>query len=226
MKTRNVGDRVKSLILLEADQSICGDTQCRDVPVGAPGTITTIHKHGGYGVLFDADVHRLSCYMDPEDTEYADCPTCAKPVAVYNPKDADGSWRVTCWHKRPAPGGRKVWCRAEVEYDLPGQHLRSTRLASVSPPTTPRRPAMARPLTCTRCGSPCGIAEDVQGYLDWGLAAVGDDGIIRPADPEHEPPSVMSDSGGGGSIRACCTNPGCLHQWRPRRRFDPISSTA
>lgn len=71
MKTRNVGDRVKSLILLEADQSICGDTQCQDIPIGAPGTITIVFISGGYGVMFDADVHRLSCHMAADEIEDA-----------------------------------------------------------------------------------------------------------------------------------------------------------
>jgi hypothetical protein len=57
-------------------------------------------------------------------TEYADCPTCGKPVAVYNPRHGDGSIRVTCWHKNTYTG---KWCRSEVEYDLPGQYLRRTR---------------------------------------------------------------------------------------------------
>ena len=71
MKTRNVGDRVKSLILLDTDQSICGDTQCQDIPIGAPGTITSAFMLGGYGVLFDADTHRLPCHMNPDEIEDA-----------------------------------------------------------------------------------------------------------------------------------------------------------
>lgn len=59
-------------------------------------------------------------------TEYSDCPSCDRPVAVYNPKDGDGSIRITRWHKQP--GGQ--WCRAEVDYGQPGVELRRTRLPS------------------------------------------------------------------------------------------------
>jgi hypothetical protein len=79
---------------------------------------------------------------------------------------------------------------------------------------------VSRPLTCTRCGAPAGIAEDVTGYLDWGLAVVGDDGIVRPAVPGYEPPTLMADNADAtGRPRACCTNRDCGHQWRLRRRF-------
>lgn len=82
----------------------------------------------------------------------------------------------------------------------------------------------ARPLTCPRCGSAAGLAEDITGYLDWGQVVIGDDGILRPADPDHEPPSVMADNGSGtGRLRACCNNPACGHQWPTRRRFDPTT---
>lgn len=60
-------------------------------------------------------------------TEYADCPRCERPVAVYNPRHGDGTMRMTHWHKDPD----REWCRAEVDYVLPGQGLRRTRLPSV-----------------------------------------------------------------------------------------------
>lgn len=84
---------------------------------------------------------------------------------------------------------------------------------------------MPRPLTCTRCSGPCEIAEDIAAVLEWGLAVVDDDGVIRLADPEEHPPTVMADNGDAiGRPRACCTE--CGHQWRLRRRFDPIAAPA
>jgi hypothetical protein len=59
-------------------------------------------------------------------TEYADCPTCDKPVAVYNPRHGDGSIRMTRWHKRPNANGSTDWCRAEVDYGV--RTIRDTRL--------------------------------------------------------------------------------------------------
>lgn len=47
-------------------------------------------------------------------TEYADCPDCGRPVAVYNPKHGDGTIRITRWHRNP--DGQ--WCRAEVDYGV------------------------------------------------------------------------------------------------------------
>lgn len=80
-----------------------------------------------------------------------------------------------------------------------------------------------RPLLCTRCHSPATIAEDVQGYLDWGPAVIDSKGVVRPADPDYKPVSVMGDNGRTvGRPRACCTNRDCGHQWRLRRLFDPI----
>ena len=76
----------------------------------------------------------------------------------------------------------------------------------------------ARPLTCTRCGAPCGIAEDMEVMADYGLAVVGEDGVVRPAEGligvHHEHATPLR-------ARACCTNPECGHQWTLRRRFDP-----
>lgn len=79
-----------------------------------------------------------------------------------------------------------------------------------------------RPLTCTRCGAPVGIAEDVTGFLDWGLAVIDADGIVRPANPHQTAPVLMADNADAtGRPRACCLNPACRHQWRLRRRFNP-----
>lgn len=81
-----------------------------------------------------------------------------------------------------------------------------------------------RPLTCTRCGSPVEIAEDIAGYLEWGPAVIDDNGIVRPANPEQAPPTLMSDNADAtGRPRACCMNRSCGHQWRLRRRFDPLT---
>lgn len=77
-------------------------------------------------------------------------------------------------------------------------------------------------LACLRCGDPVTIAEDITGYIDWGLAIVDEAGTVRPADPEHTPPPSMSDNSRTvGRPRACCTNRDCGHQWRLRRPFDP-----
>ncbi|MER7507033.1 hypothetical protein ABTX82_01590 [Streptomyces lavendulae] len=79
-----------------------------------------------------------------------------------------------------------------------------------------------RPLICTRCGTPVGIAEDVTGFLDWGQAVIDDDGTVRPADPSQTAPVLMADNADAtGRPRACCPNRACGYQWRLRRRFDP-----
>ena len=81
-----------------------------------------------------------------------------------------------------------------------------------------------RPLVCTKCGSPCEVVEDVTGFLDWGPAVVGDDGIVRPANPAPRPPVLSADNAGvTGRPRACCSNAECRHQWTLRRRFDPAA---
>lgn len=67
--SHRIGDRVRTLITLTTNQAICGDTTCTDIPTGAPRTVTDIHHHNGYGVLFDADVHGLACYMEAENIE-------------------------------------------------------------------------------------------------------------------------------------------------------------
>jgi hypothetical protein len=78
---------------------------------------------------------------------------------------------------------------------------------------------VSRPLTCTRCGSPCAIAEDVQAYIDWGPAEIGPDGIVRPSSPEMG--DQVMELGSSAGYRACCTNRECQHQWALRRRFEP-----
>lgn len=84
---------------------------------------------------------------------------------------------------------------------------------------------MPRLLTCTRCGAPAEVVEDVEGYIDWGRAEIGDDGVLRPVDTEHRPQPVMADSSNVvGRPRACCTNRACGRQWRIRRHFDPDNS--
>ncbi|MGE7437546.1 hypothetical protein [Kitasatospora sp. NPDC001175] len=66
-------------------------------------------------------------------TEYTDCPTCGKAVAVYNPRGGDGSIRITHWHKRQDEEGRGRWCRAEVDYGRPPySDLRRTRHATTA----------------------------------------------------------------------------------------------
>jgi hypothetical protein len=83
-----------------------------------------------------------------------------------------------------------------------------------------------RPLLCTRCGSSVSVAEDTTGYIDWGPAVVGDDGVVRPQypDPGDEQQTVVSDAG-ITAARACCSNPECRHQWRLRRRFEAPDPT-
>ncbi|WP_442803624.1 hypothetical protein OG411_29835 [Streptomyces pseudogriseolus] len=79
-----------------------------------------------------------------------------------------------------------------------------------------------RPLICPKCGAHVAITEDITGYLDWGLAVLGDDGVVRREEADCEPRIVMADNSRPvGRPRACCVNPGCGHQWRLRRPFDP-----
>ncbi|WP_406417977.1 hypothetical protein [Streptomyces sp. NBC_01614] len=81
-----------------------------------------------------------------------------------------------------------------------------------------------RILLCPKCRYPAAVIEEVTGHLDWGPAVIDDTGTIRPADPDHKPPTLMSDNATAtGRIRACCQNDDCQHQWRPRRQFDPQS---
>lgn len=82
---------------------------------------------------------------------------------------------------------------------------------------------MTRPLACTRCGSQCGIAEDVESYSDWGPAVIDDDGVVRPQSAEelghkHDPTLVRR--------RAYCLASDCGYQWTLRRRFDPETPAA
>ncbi|MFH8483570.1 hypothetical protein [Streptomyces sp. NPDC018055] len=90
-------------------------------------------------------------------------------------------------------------------------------------PTPADRPAVTtKPLLCTKCGEPVELAEDVIGYLDWGPAVVSDDGTVRLANPNWQPPVLMADNSRAiGRPRACCVNRACGHQWRLRRPFDP-----
>lgn len=74
----------------------------------------------------------------------------------------------------------------------------------------------ARPLPCTKCGSPAGVAEDVTGYCDWGLAVVDEQGTVRPAAQHME-----FYKGDPVRVRAVCSSDGCGHQWTLRRRFEP-----
>ncbi|MEV7675063.1 hypothetical protein [Streptomyces sp. NPDC088752] len=79
-----------------------------------------------------------------------------------------------------------------------------------------------RPLTCTRCGHQCGIAEDVESYSDHGPAVITEAGTVQPQHPEqehghkHDPRPVRT--------RAYCLDETCGHQWTLRRRFDPTSA--
>lgn len=75
-----------------------------------------------------------------------------------------------------------------------------------------------RPLTCTHCGSRCGVVEDTEGCVDWGLAVVDEDGVVRPQRPEPEGITAVVRILG---VRAVCENPECQHQWKLQRRFDP-----
>lgn len=72
----------------------------------------------------------------------------------------------------------------------------------------------ARPLPCTKCGTPVGLAEDFEGYLDWGAAMVDADGTVHPAVQHFE-----LHKGDPVRVRAVC--PKCGHQWTLRRRFEP-----
>lgn len=84
---------------------------------------------------------------------------------------------------------------------------------------------MTRPLLCTKCGAHVVITEDITGYLDWGLALLDDDGVVRREEVDCEPRIVMADnSRPAGRPRACCVNPDCGHQWTLRRHFDPTTA--
>lgn len=81
-----------------------------------------------------------------------------------------------------------------------------------------------RPLTCTRCGQPVGVAEDVESCIDWGPAVVDDDGTVYPQYPDPEDNQQEVDSVVKQlRVRAFCVNPGCQHQWTLRRRFDSLA---
>jgi hypothetical protein len=79
---------------------------------------------------------------------------------------------------------------------------------------------MTRALLCTRCGSPAGVAEDVECHADWGMAVIDDDGTVRPARQHME-----FHKGEPVRVRAVCSSEDCGHQWTLRRRFDPTATT-
>ncbi|MEU4574851.1 hypothetical protein [Nonomuraea sp. NPDC023979] len=67
------------------------------------------------------------------------------------------------------------------------------------------------------------IVEMVMGWLDWGPAVVGDDGVVRPA-RVMDPPVVMADNSTTAGTYAHCDNESCQHRWRLRRQFAPTST--
>lgn len=76
-----------------------------------------------------------------------------------------------------------------------------------------------RPLLCTRCAAPVEIVEDVTGYIGWGPAVIGADGVVRPTIFGS---TFLGDAGAPlGRPRACCS--ACGHQWRLRRPFEPTA---
>ena len=77
----------------------------------------------------------------------------------------------------------------------------------------------AVPLACPKCGSQAAAVEKVLGTLDWGLAVVGCDGVVRPAE-RQEPPVVMADNSHPVGVWAICDARTCGHRWKLRRRFD------
>ena len=76
-----------------------------------------------------------------------------------------------------------------------------------------------RPLLCTKCHSPAGVAEDFTGHADWGLAVIDDDGTVRPV-KQH----VEIYKGDPVRARAVCSNDACRHEWTLRRRFEPTAA--
>jgi hypothetical protein len=82
----------------------------------------------------------------------------------------------------------------------------------------------ARPLRCPRCGSAAAVIERVTAVLDWGLATIGADGVVRPVGRDAQPPCAMADNAEGAEIPyGRCDDSECLHQWRLRQRFDPTA---
>lgn len=77
---------------------------------------------------------------------------------------------------------------------------------------------MRRPLLCTRCNSPAGVAEDVTAHCDWGLAVIDEQGTVRPAVQHME-----FHKGEPVRVRAVCSRATCGHQWTLRRRFEPTT---
>lgn len=79
-----------------------------------------------------------------------------------------------------------------------------------------------RPLRCPRCCSSAAVVERVTARLEWGLAVVGPDGVVRPMDPDAQPPYVTAENAEGAPVPyGCCDSADCRHQWRLRQRFDP-----
>lgn len=78
---------------------------------------------------------------------------------------------------------------------------------------------MNRPLLCTKCGSPAGVAEDVTAHCEWGLAVIDESGTVRPARQHME-----FYKGEPVRVRAVCASEDCGHQWTLRRRFEPTAA--
>jgi len=71
----------------------------------------------------------------------------------------------------------------------------------------------ARPLLCIRCGARVEIAEDVTGYLAWGPAVIGADGVVRDDCPcPQEPCGLVA----GDRVDPACTEhpPGAVKTMR------------
>ncbi|WP_328336800.1 hypothetical protein [Streptomyces violaceus] len=81
-----------------------------------------------------------------------------------------------------------------------------------------------RPLLCTKCGSQCGVAEDVESCIDWGPAVIADDGTVQPEYPKAEDGyQEVWNAVKTLRTRAFCINPECRHGWTLRRRFEPVT---
>lgn len=69
------------------------------------------------------------------------------------------------------------------------------------------------------------MVERVTARLDWGAAVVGPDGVVRPEDPDVQPPYITAENGEGSPAPyGSCSADACRHQWRLRRRFDPTAA--
>lgn len=76
----------------------------------------------------------------------------------------------------------------------------------------------AKRLTCSQCASRCGIAKDVEGCIDWGLAVIDEEGVVRP---QHSEPEGITAAVRTLRVCAVCDSPECRYQRTLRRRFDP-----